>query len=61
MVQDDMGELGLFILEKAYGRFDTGKPASLDKLQFTRVTADPCLNPCSCLGACLSFQAVLGI
>ena len=56
-----MGELGLFILEKAYGRFDTGKPASLDKLQFTRVTADPCLNPCSCLGACLSFQAVLGI
>ena len=44
VVQDDMGELGLFILEKAYGRFDTGRPASLDKLQFTRVTVDPCLN-----------------
>ena len=32
-----MGELGLLILEKAYGRFDTGRPASLDKLQFTQV------------------------
>ena len=32
-----MGELGLLILEKAYGRFDTGRAASLDKLQFTQV------------------------
>ena len=39
-MQDDMGELGLLILEKAYGRFDTGRPASLDKLQFTQVS--PC-------------------
>ena len=37
VVQDDMGELGLLILEKAYGRFDTGRLASLDKLQFTQV------------------------
>ena len=36
-----MGELGLLILEKAYGRFDTGRHASLDKLQFTQV------GPCS--------------
>ena len=36
-IQDDMGELGLLILEKAYGRFDTGRLASLDKLQFTQV------------------------
>lgn len=36
-LQDDMGELGLLILEKAYGRFDTGRSASLDKLQFTQV------------------------
>lgn len=40
-MQDDMGELGLLILEKAYGRFDTGRHASLDKLQFTQV------GPCS--------------
>ena len=32
-----MGELGLCILEKAYGRFDTGKRGSLDKLQFAQV------------------------
>ena len=36
-LQDDMGELGLCILEKAYGRFDTGKRGSLDKLQFAQV------------------------
>lgn len=36
-LQHDMGELGLLILEKAYGRFDTVRPASLDKLQFTQV------------------------
>ncbi|KAL3159544.1 hypothetical protein ABBQ38_009960 [Trebouxia sp. C0009 RCD-2024] len=35
-LQHDMGELGLLILEKAYGRFDTVRPASLDKLQFTQ-------------------------
>lgn len=42
-MQDDMGELGLLILEKAYGRFDTGRPASLDKLQFTHVRSSMCL------------------
>ncbi|KAK9811376.1 hypothetical protein WJX72_002779 [[Myrmecia] bisecta] len=35
-MQDDLGELGLAILEKAYGRFDTQKRGSLDRLQFVQ-------------------------
>ena len=52
-MQDDMGELGLLILEKAYGRFDTGRPASLDKLQFTQVLT---ARPIQCMTACLHMQ-----
>lgn len=51
-MQDDMGELGLLILEKAYGRFDTGRPASLDKLQFTQVLS---ARPCQCMTACHAY------
>ena len=37
-MQDDMGELGLLVLEKGYGRFNSGLPPSLDKLQFAQVS-----------------------
>ena len=39
-----MGELGLSILEKGYGRVDTQKQGSLDKLQFVQVGIHWCLN-----------------
>lgn len=48
-LQHDMGELGLLILEKAYGRFDTVRPASLDKLQFTQVSTFSILPHHICL------------
>lgn len=48
-LQHDMGELGLLILEKAYGRFDTVRPASLDKLQFTQVPIPAILPHQICL------------
>lgn len=46
MMQDDMGELGLLILEKGYGRFDNGRPPSLDKLHFTQVHSTTCTYRC---------------
>lgn len=41
-MQDDMGELGLLVLEKGYGRFNTGVAPSLDKLQFAQVSGKRC-------------------
>lgn len=36
-MQDDLGELGLAILETAYGSVDSERRGSLDKLQFMQV------------------------
>ena len=44
-MQHDLGELGLTILEKAYGRFDQDRRGALNRIQFVQACQDTTALP----------------